>query len=209
MSATELDLLIGVLVLGPAAALGVRLRDGVVAPVASALAPGVAMLVVSTGSYLLGGIGASALVALVLARTRRSALWEIAAHLGGYWTAIALYAGLDALGEPLAGTAGLALGLSGTAAYSGLETVRQKVTHKGHARISADLRMWLLLQAVLLSAGGLTVLVLPELRWPTFPAMAMALVLTRREFQGYADSRRALDQTVRALDGLSGRIAGP
>jgi hypothetical protein len=65
--------------------------------------------------------------------------------------------------------------------------------------------MWLLLQAVLLSACGVTILVQERMGWPAFVVMAAVLALTKREFEAFGESGKAYDQTLRALDRLAER----
>ena len=73
---------------------------------------------------------------------------------------------------------------------------------RGRAVPSADRRVWVLLQAVLVSAYGLMALVYHQIGWPAVGAMLVLLAITKREFDRYAKARRTLAQTVAALSSL-------
>jgi len=62
-----------------------------------------------------------------------------------------------------------------------------------------DRRVWFLLQAVLVSAFGLMILVYQQIGWPAVAAMLILLGLTKREFDRYAMARHTLTQTIEAL----------
>src|SRR5205823_10747550 len=63
----------------------------------------------------------------------------------------------------------------------------------------SDRRVWLLLQAVLVSAFGLMILVYRQIGWPAVAAMLVLLALTKGEFDRYSQARRTLTQTMSAL----------
>ena len=71
--------------------------------------------------------------------------------------------------------------------------------------VGQEPRTWWLLQGVLLCACGLTGLGVEQMDWPAFVAMAGVLVLTKREFEAFAQSREAYQQTLRALEKLQQR----
>jgi hypothetical protein len=197
----DADFLVGALCFGLSTIFGIRLRDDLTVPTAAALAPTAAALTVSASSThwsLLLVAPAAAGLALIL---MRAPFLEVFSHVGLFLASVGiLTTGVSANGRL---TASLLLALGLTLAYSVVEVGRQKLSFRGHAHITADLRMWWLLQAVLVCASGLTVLVVERLGWPAFAAMAAVLALTKREFEGFALSRVALDQTVRALARLS------
>jgi drug/metabolite transporter (DMT)-like permease len=66
-----------------------------------------------------------------------------------------------------------------------------------------DQGVYFLLLAVLVCACGLTVLASDRMGWPAFIAMAGVLALTKREFESFALSRTAYEQTVRALQDIA------
>jgi len=65
-----------------------------------------------------------------------------------------------------------------------------------------DRRVWLWLQAVLVSAYGLMILGYAQIGWPALLAMLVVLGPTKSEFDRYAMARRVLRQTIGALGEL-------
>jgi hypothetical protein len=193
--------MIGSICYGVSTVVGIKLRDDLTVPTAAALAPAVAALSLSLDAgptwYLLIG---PAIASLGLLAARRKVL-EIASHAALYGGCIFGIRVLGGGSEPTE-TIVVVVALSFVVLYSLGEVIRQKVSFRGHAHITADLRMWLLLDGVLVSACGLTILVVGRLGWAAFIAMAGVLALTKREFEGFAKSRLALDQTVRSLESL-------
>ena len=199
------SVLVGSVCYGISAVVGIKLRDDLTIPTAAALAPAVGALslpiVGRSAWYLLAG-PVVATVGLLLARRQ---VLEVVSHATLYGACIV---GLRAVAPALEPTGILVVAAAsvGTVLYSLGEVARQKISYRGHAHITADLRMWLLLMGVLVSACGLTILVVGRLGWGAFVAVAGVLALTKREFEGFAASRLALDQTVRALQRLSSKV---
>ncbi len=202
MDAITAEYVVGGICFGLSTVFGIRLRDDVTVPTAAALAPTAAALSLGASEGHVAFAFLPAVVAATVLLVAKTPLLEIASHICLFLAVLgALFAGGWDRMPPVV----LALGL--TLAYSLLEVLRQKVSYRGHAHINADLGMWWLLQAVLVCASGLTALVVERLGWPAFVAMAAVFAITKSEFEGFALSRTALDQTVRALDRLSQREA--
>jgi hypothetical protein len=182
-------------------AFAIRLRDDLHVPTAAALAPtsafsvGLAASDLSISVYLLAPVAAACVVLVA----RRSKL-EAVAH-GVLYTSCAVGLALVTREDEVS-TGVLAACALLPLLYSLGEVARQRVSRPGHAHIRGDAKMWWLLQAVLACASGLTVLVVDRLGWPAFVAMAGVLALTKREFEAFAISRAAYEETVRALDRL-------
>jgi hypothetical protein len=94
--------------------------------------------------------------------------------------------------------------LVGGVVYLAGEYFAQRLGTHQQVLAPSDRKTWLLLHGVLLCACGLTALGVEEMDWPAFIAMAFVLLLTKREFEAFALSRTAYDQTVRAIDRLKG-----
>ncbi len=90
----------------------------------------------------------------------------------------------------------------GTLTYSTLEAVCQGFAHGGRAWLQDAVRVWLTLEAVLVSTSGLTILVFQAIGWPALLAALAVLVITKREFDNFGAAQDAYSQTVRALDRL-------
>lgn len=188
---------------GISTVLGIRLRDDLTVPSAAALAPaaGALSLQVEPAIHWTWMLVGPAVALVTLLAARASAL-EIGSHVALF---LAVSASLRAVGTSHDVLLMTAAGMAGTLVYSLAEVGRQKVSHRGHARIGADSGMWWLLQGVLLCASGLTLLVLDRMGWASVAVTGGVLALTKREFEGFAMSRVALEQTVRALAQLSDR----
>jgi hypothetical protein len=91
----------------------------------------------------------------------------------------------------------------GTLVYSSLEAVCQGYAEGGRAWLQDAARVWLTLEAVLVSTSGLTILVFREIGWPALLAALAVLVITKREFDNFGAAHDAYGQTVRAVDRLS------
>jgi hypothetical protein len=190
---------------GLATGYGIRFDAGHSVSTAAALAPAVVWvglnLPATTNPGLLGVGPAVALLVLIALRRR---IHEVLSHVMLFGITLGIfgvmnYAGLD---EPLVG------GLLAGGIYLVGDAVRQHLVSSGRASVRrSDQRTYWLLHAVLLCACGLTVLGVQEMDWPAFAAMAVVLALTKREFEAFALSRDAYDQTVSAIDQLKRRAA--
>lgn len=108
--------------------------------------------------------------------------------------------GLTSLG--LRGSPSVAVVLVGGAAVVAYSLVADGLKHlvgRESSIAREDRRVWFLLQAVLVSAFGLMVLVYKQIGWPAMAAMLALLALTKGEFARYSQARRTLTQTMRAL----------
>lgn len=179
----------------------IRLRDDLYVPTAAALAPTAAFSValaardLSISVFLFAPLAAATVVLLA----RRSKLEAIAHAV--LFTGCAAVLSLSRHGDEVSILVLAACALL-PVLYSFGEVARQKVANRGREHTRGDAKMWWLLQAVLACASGLTMLVVDRLGWPAFVAMAGVLALTKREFEAFAISRTAYEQTVRALDRL-------
>lgn len=194
--------LIGSLSYALSVTFAIRLRDDLQVPTAAALAPTAAFFAAagardfSVNVYFLAPVVAAGVV-LLLRRSRLEAIAHGVLFLGCAVVLTTLNHGNREVSIPA-----LAACVFLPSLYSLGEVARQKVSNRGRARVRGDAKMWWLLQAVLASASGLTMLVVDRLGWIAFVAMAGVLALTKREFDAYAVSRKAYEQTVGALDRL-------
>lgn len=199
--------LVGAASFGLATIFGIRLRDSLTVPTAASLAPPVALSALELdGSERFVFLAGPLVCLLVLLIVRRSWL-EIASHTILFLGIAAVIYSVVAR-EVVGSTVVLVLCVLLTVVYSVVEVGRQKLSHRGHAEIREDWKMWSLLQGVLLCACGLTVMVVQRMGWPAFVVMAVVLALTKREFDAFGRSRVAYDQTLRALDRLTERVEG-
>lgn len=187
---------------GASTAISIRLREDLAIPTAAALVPSVviASATLSPGAWMLVGLGPLvALVALLISRAHPS---ELVFHLvvgsavlaGGHFL-------LPAANRP---ATIVLLAVGGSLFYAVGELVRERIASR-RPRALVDLKMWWLLLGVVLSASGLTALAVNRIGWSALPAMAAVLALIKREFEGFALSREALDQTLRAVRMLEAR----
>jgi hypothetical protein len=144
---------------------------------------------------LVVGAGCSFLLLALDVRLDRASTAPVAIGLGPAVVAYGLGAFTSHQGQVVFGVAiaGAAIGVS-----------IHRATHTGRRPAPASVSTWLILLGVLVCSSGLTVLVARRMGWPAFVAMTCILVLTKREFDGFTRSQRALDQTVKALDSLAG-----
>ncbi len=188
------------------AVLKINLGYGRRISLAATFAPAVALFaseldVDARSVFFMGALLASA--ALILAKES----WiEVAWHpflMGTTWVVVqgALNAAesIAPANQPLAY---VLAGSLGTLVYSTLEAVCQGFAHGGRAWLQDAVRVWLTLEAVLVSTSGLTILVFREIGWPALLAALAVLVITKREFDNYGAAQDAYGQTVRALDFL-------
>jgi hypothetical protein len=188
--------LIGVLCLGLATGVPIRLSPRLSVATAAALGPSVAWSGLATNDpRLLAAYPCLVFIGLLV--NRRSAA-QIASHLVLHGAVLGGLATLRAAGvsEPLFPTVGFGV------AYLLGEFGFQRLRARGPLLSSPYLKPWLLLEGVLLCACGLTTLGVQRLEWPAFLAMAFVLLLTKREFEAFVDSQAAYTQTLDALNWL-------
>lgn len=138
-------------------------------------------------------------IALVIGRRSASnAAWQVV-----FFVATVILVGALAI----LGVRGVLLpAIVGGAIYLAGDFLRQRGLHQPRVpEPREDRRTWWLLQGVLLCACGLTGLGVEQLDWPAFAAMAAVLVLTKHEFEAFAQSRKAFEQTIRAVEKLTRR----
>ncbi len=178
----------------------IKLPERVLVPIASALVPAVIISGTQVESWPLGLVALGPIcLGLVVQVARRS--WT-EAWLQSFWYAVC-FGALSLTHIRTANSAlALALCLFGTAAYAASETCRRVISNGVPLYDQRDWRTWWLLLGVLISASGLTVLVVERLAWPTFIAMVAVLGLVKREFEDFARSRVTYEETVRALGRL-------
>lgn len=205
MSTALVGFLVSAIVYGVSAAFSVRFDNRRNVSVAGSLAPAVILLGLalptstSTGWMVVGPI-----VAVFVSAVRRNAISDTLSHPVLFGVAL----GVVAVSERM-GAEELVAGLLAGALYLAGDGVRQALTgkegHVGRRRSDRLSGSYWVLHAVLLCACGLTVLGVQEMDWPAFTAMAFVLTLTKHEFEGFARSRDAFDQTVAAIDQLKQR----
>jgi hypothetical protein len=181
---------------------GIRLRDDVRIPTAAALAPTVAVLGQRVDANLIPLTAVALIVAALVLRVAGRRVAETVSHLTlllGCFVVIPHLTGGDD-GQSLRA---VLVALAATGCYAMLEVARQVMGTRRRADIGSIGRMGALPLAVLMCASGLTILIVPRMGWPAFVAMAAVLALTKGEFEAFAGSRRAYDQTIRALDRLA------
>jgi hypothetical protein len=146
-----------------------------------------------------------AIILAILLAARKTVL-EVAVHL------VFLRLCFEAVarsGEATQASTGLLLvSLGATFLYSLGWTMAERTIQGARIELLANLRMWLVAQAVLLSACGLIVLVARQVGWPAFAAVIVVLLLTRKEFEAYARAERAHAQTLAVLSDLKGANSG-
>jgi hypothetical protein len=195
MSGVDASSAVGVLCYGLSTGYGIRFTEHAAAPIAAALAPPVLILALSlNGSGPICAFAGCLLAAVVVGLLLRRPLRDLLRHSSNLCltagSLVALRSAVDDL---------LILALSGAAIYLAADYLAQRL--RAHQRLlpRADMTTWWLLLGVLLSACGLTALAVSQLDWPAFLAMALVLVLTKREFEAFAKSRAAYAQTLRAV----------
>jgi hypothetical protein len=198
MTVAEASSAVGILCYGLAAAFRIRFSETATAPTGASLAPPV--LLISGGlaetHYLLvlAGCQCAATISAVAARRFGRVFVTQTAAFGICVIALKVLEG--AVGDRLV------LAILGATLYLAVDYALLRIWARTSLLPAEDRRTWLLLQAVLVCACGLTMLGVTQLTWPAFLAMALVLVLTKREFEAFAKSRMAYTQTVRAIDRL-------
>jgi hypothetical protein len=203
MTAALAGYLVGALCYGLSTAYGIRFSSDLTVPTAAALGPAVAWSGLSLArheSSLLLAIGP--LVAVVVHLVRRRSYWEVTSHTGLFLVSVLVFLGFRRVGlEDL-----LVPALISGVAYLIGEFTRQRAPRARRRHFAdGDVRTWLMLQAVLVCACGLTMLGLRQMDWPAFVAMAAVLALTKHEFEAFALSRTAYEQTLSAVEELKSR----
>ena len=188
------------------AVLKINLGYGRRISLAATFAPAVALFssdldVDARSVFVMGALLASA--TLILAKES----WiEVAWHpflLGASWAVVhGVMNAMESLAPSNEPLAFVLAGSLGTLVYSSLEAVCQGFAHGGRAWLQDAVRVWLTLEAVLVSTAGLTILVFREIGWPALLAALAVLVITKREFDNFGAAQDAYGQTVRALDRL-------
>lgn len=191
--------IVGCACYGLATTFPIRFSDRLYVASAAAFAPAVAWSAFAQSHLAL--LALPPLFAALALTLRRHPLRESASHAALFGLVVTLtgaarVAGIDQVLLP---------SLVGGAAYLGVDYLRQRRAASPAPLIGSDMRTWWLLQGVLLCACGLTGLGVEQMDWPAFAAMAGVLVLTKSEFEAFAQSREAYQQTVRAVEGLQNR----
>jgi hypothetical protein len=198
MTELLLPVVVGAMCYGLSTAFEIRFTSKTTVPTAAALAPAVCLVAMGGhGDYAYLLALAPAAAALSLLVTRRP-FDEIVLHVALFGLVAATVQGLGMLGleDPLARAL-----VGGTEYLLGQYSV-QRVRMHSPLLAHGDRKTWLLLHGVLICACGLTALGVGEMDWPAFIAMALVLVLTKREFEAFALSRTAYEQTVQAVERL-------
>jgi hypothetical protein len=199
---------VGSLCFAASTTIRIRLRGNLSVTTAAAIAPAVAVsggMLVSGGSPDLLLLAPSLPSIVVMALARRS-IPEMVGHTLLYSLAALSLA-------PLVGSRGpgpinvLAVGVLGCVVYAAFDFLLQRARAQSWEPLRDLRRMWWLLHVVVVSASGLTILVLEQLSWGAFVAMAAVLGITKHEFEAFAISRTAFEQTNTALSRLRERAA--
>jgi hypothetical protein len=198
MSDAAVPLLVGSTCYALATAFEIRFTNNTTVPTAAALAPAVCLVALGgegNYSYLLPLAPAAAIVLLLA--TRRP-VHEVIWHVVLFGVVATSVQGLGLVGvrDPLVRA------LIGGSQYLLGQYVAQRLRARCALLPREDRKTWLLLHGVLVCACGLTALGVDEMDWPAFIAMALVLVLTKREFEAFAQSRTAYEQTVAAIGRL-------
>lgn len=206
MNGQLVEFAVGSLCLGASTVFRIRLSEQLAVPTVAAIAPAVALSGIDASRWV-GSVASIVIpVGVVLLATTFASrpILERVLHVLAY----VLTAGvLSSLVDPTAevGAVGLALGLLSGSFYLAGDQARQLVGTSAWSRLGEARPMWFLLQLVVLSASGLTVMVLRELGWGAFIAMAGVLAIMRNEFEALGQSRTAVEQTNLALERLTSR----
>jgi hypothetical protein len=199
---------VGSLCFAASTTIRIRLRGNLSVTTAAAIAPAVAVsggMLVSGGSPDLLLLAPSLPSIVVMALARRS-IPEMVGHTLLYSLAALSLA-------PLVGSRGpgpinvLAVGVLACVVYAAFDFLLQRARAQSWEPLRDLRRMWWLLHVVVVSASGLTILVLEQLSWGAFVAMAAVLGITKHEFEAFAISRTAFEQTNTALSRLRERAA--
>jgi hypothetical protein len=195
---------IGSICFAASTVVSIRLRDDLAVTAAVAIAPAVAVsgaVAVDSGLSHWVLVVPSLMAALAMILAKRT-IYEVIGHSVLYG-ACAL-----ALSHLVSGSNRSTVPVLVASAFGGLcylfaDGLRQRRVSKLWEPVNDLMSMWILLQIVVLSASGLTVMVLDQLSWGAFVAMAAVLAITKKEFESFALSRRAFRQTTLALARLT------
>ena len=197
MSTALVTALVGCLAYAVSTAYPIGLYGGLSVPIAAALAAPTAAAAFRADAPWVAVVGAGSCLVVALAGKR--SVVEALVN-GAMFIGLVLTAGFTLSGHQ-ASYAGVVSCMGLTGLYLLVDCSRQLNGDVRHV-LEDRSRMWWLLQAVLISAGGLTFLVEERLGWLAFVAMAGVLALAKREFEAFAASRKALEQTMDVLDSL-------
>lgn len=195
MSRQALAVVIGAVCYALATGYEIRFTSRRTVATASVLAPPIAVLAVDDG-FALFLAGLAPVLSLVFLLVVRKPVHRVFTHGLLYVLVLGTTGVLGRLGF---GTA-LVHAVVGSGVYLLGDYASQRLRSK--QPLSSDRRTWLMLHGVLICACGLTALGVARMDWPAFVAMAFVLVLTKREFEAFALSRTAYEQTVAAIDKL-------